>query len=356
MFVVGNPHGYSRPHMNAHRLLCCSLLLVASHAFAGAYEDGVAAYDQRQFDTALKLWLPLAEQGNAAAQFNVAVLYEKGLGTAANAPEAAAWYLKAAQQGDPDAQYSIGVLYETGTGVPQDVEQARTWFASVLGNSRAKDTSPVRQRAREHLTKLGASSQQAIPYEGGRFVITASKPPECIVALQGRITHDASLKFDDVAAATSKAGCERPWLLLESPGGEVSAGIALGRDVHFGSFRTITRYECASACSLIFLAGSERVLVGTRAKIGLHQSATVGSKVTRHCNTSFDDYAIRLMRQYLNWVVPEKSDTIMRLVLQTSCDAIEWISGPRAIDLGIATRLEAEGVDIFGAKAGTRTR
>ena len=338
--------------MKPRSLLGCSLLFVATLAWAGAYEDGVAAYDRQQFDTARKLWLPLAEQGNAAAQFNVAVLYEKGLGAPANVAEAARWYLKAAQQGDPDAQYSIGVLYETGTGVPRDVEQARTWFTNVLGNPRAKETSPLRQRAREHLTKLGASSQQTVAYQGGRFVIAATDPRACVVALQGFITHDATLKFDDVIAATSKVGCDRPWLLLESPGGELLDGIALGREAHFGKFRTITRYECASACSLIFLAGADRVLIGTRAKIGFHQVASVGTHVDRHCSGSFDSNGVREMRQYLNWAIPEQSEAIMQVIMRTSCDAIEWTSGQRAIDLGIATRLEAEDVDVFGAKAG----
>ena len=149
-----------------------------------------------------------------------------------------------------------------------------------------------------------------------------------------------------------KLGCDHPWLLLESPGGELSAGIALGRDVSFGKFRTITRYDCASACSLIFLAGSERVLMGSRAQIGFHQVATVGTKVDRHCSGSFDSNGVREMRQYLKSIAFANSDAIMQLVMQTSCDAIEWTSGQRAIDLGVATRSEAEDVDVFGARAG----
>ena len=48
-------------------------VLFAVHAIAGPYEDGIAAFDAGQFATALALWMPLAEHGNAAAQFNVAV-------------------------------------------------------------------------------------------------------------------------------------------------------------------------------------------------------------------------------------------------------------------------------------------
>jgi TPR repeat protein len=41
-----------------------------------------------------------AEQGNADAQFNLAVAYENGAGVPKNLAEAAKWYLKAAEQGE----------------------------------------------------------------------------------------------------------------------------------------------------------------------------------------------------------------------------------------------------------------
>ena len=39
--------------------------------------------------------------------------------------------------------------------------------------------------------------------------------------------------------------------------------------------RTVTRYDCASACALIFLGGAERILWGARARIGFHEAALV---------------------------------------------------------------------------------
>ena len=102
--AIACARGTSRPAMSRFsRLLCCALF-VSAQAFGGAYDDGVAAYDQGQYATALSLWLPLAEQGNVAAQYNVAVLYEKGLGVAQDYVAAARWYAKAAAQGDPEAQ------------------------------------------------------------------------------------------------------------------------------------------------------------------------------------------------------------------------------------------------------------
>ena len=38
------------------------------------------AYKRKDYKTAYKLWLPLAEQGNAKAQYNLGVMYAKGRG------------------------------------------------------------------------------------------------------------------------------------------------------------------------------------------------------------------------------------------------------------------------------------
>ena len=324
--------------------IAVALLLLCANALASPYDDGVVAYDQGQYATALKLWLPLAEQGHAAAQFNVAVLYEKGLGTAVDHAEAARWYLKAAAQGDPDAQYNVALFYETGVGVAKDVDQARNWYAQVLANPRAKANSSVRQRATRHLT--GLSTQEIIAFDEGRFVIAHADAQTCVVALQGKITHDTSLRFDDVVRRTERAGCADRWLMLESPGGRIEDGLALAQDVRSGRFRTVTRYDCASACSLIFTAGIERVLLGSRARIGFHEAAMIDKSNERHCSDGFD----LLMRRHLMWVIPEHADDVMRIVRSTSCRTIEWIAGQRALDLTVATRLDAGDVDVFGAR------
>ena len=259
--------------MNALRWFLCCVLLASAQAIAGPYEDGIAAYDRGEFAAALSLWLPLAEQGNASAQYNVAVLYEKGQGAAQDFREAARWYLKAAEQGDPDAQYSIAVLYEKGIGVvAPSRSDAQKWYALAVANSRA--SSPVRERARKRHADLDRARQEIVDFDGGRFVIAQSLDL-CVIALQGTITTDTSYKFDDAVARSAKLGCGKSWLLLESPGGTIDDGIRVAREVRFQGLRTITRDACASACSLIFVAGTERVLIGSRARIGLHQPASV---------------------------------------------------------------------------------
>ena len=55
-----------------------------------------------------------AEQSDVDAQFNLAILYEKGLGVPQDSEEATNWYRLAAEQGDVDAQFNLAILYEEG--------------------------------------------------------------------------------------------------------------------------------------------------------------------------------------------------------------------------------------------------
>ena len=45
-----------------HRRFALCFALITMQALAGPYEEGVAAYDQGQFATAFKLWLPLRKR------------------------------------------------------------------------------------------------------------------------------------------------------------------------------------------------------------------------------------------------------------------------------------------------------
>jgi TPR repeat protein len=74
-----------------------------------------------------------ANQGDAKAQFNLALLYYHGLGTPHDSKQAVYWYTKAAEQGHVNAQYSLGSLYYNGYGeeVPQDTKQAVYWLTKA---------------------------------------------------------------------------------------------------------------------------------------------------------------------------------------------------------------------------------
>jgi len=337
----------------AAALVLLAALALTEPGIAGPFEDGLTAYDQGKPDIAFKLWLPLAEQGHAAAQFNVAAMYEHGSGVAQDSAQAARWYLEAAKQGDADAQYKVGMLYETGAGIAKDLAEARKWYDALIANPRKdKVTLAAKQSARERLAAILPSTQEVIPYRSGRFVIVNSQDARCVIALQGAIDKETKFKFDEVVARSEKLGCDKPWLMLESPGGLLFDGFSLGRELRTHGFRTITRYDCASACAIIFMGGVERVLAGSRARIGLHQAAVVYADTRgRRCEAVMDSPAMRDFRRYLAFVIPETSSQVMDVITHTSCNDITYVSGARAVDLGVATSLASEDADIFGPKA-----
>ncbi len=78
--------------------------------------------------TALREWRPLAEQGNAKAQYNLGVMYDNGQGVPQDYAKAVEWYRKAAEQGYADAQYNLGHMYDKGEGVTQDYAKAMGWY------------------------------------------------------------------------------------------------------------------------------------------------------------------------------------------------------------------------------------
>ncbi len=100
----------------------------ATGAAADSYEDAVSAADRGDYTRAAQLLRPLAEQGNALAQYNLGVLYRKGRGMPQDDVQARQWYEKAAVQGQAKAQFNLGTLYFNGEGVAKDYQQALRWF------------------------------------------------------------------------------------------------------------------------------------------------------------------------------------------------------------------------------------
>ena len=88
---------------------------------AADFASGMRAYEKGDYATALKEWRPLAEQGDARAQYNLGRVYEYG---AQDFKEAVKWYRLAAEQGYASARYNLGVMFCEGPGVTQDYEEA----------------------------------------------------------------------------------------------------------------------------------------------------------------------------------------------------------------------------------------
>jgi len=104
-----------------------------------------------------------AEQGNAEAQYNLAMLYDRGLGVENDDSEALKWYREAAEQGYAKAQYNLGMMYYFGKGVSQDKTTGYQWviLAADRGEKAAKDamTEMVKKISGEQIAKARAAAQ-----------------------------------------------------------------------------------------------------------------------------------------------------------------------------------------------------
>lgn len=109
--------------------------LTTSLAFAD-FEKGLAAYQANDLPLAYKEFRASADTGDADSQFNVALMFEKGMGVAKDEKEAVVWYGKSAALGNSAAQFNLGVMYENGRGTAVDFAKAHEWYrkASVQGD------------------------------------------------------------------------------------------------------------------------------------------------------------------------------------------------------------------------------
>lgn len=114
-----------------------------------------------------------------------------------------------------------------------------------------------------------AKSEKAIVDAQGAFILT-SDDDTLALGLFGPITASTVTDFLNITRSR-----DVQLLLLDSPGGDLDAGITIAELVALRRMDTWIAEEatCASACSLIFFSGNERSLFG---RLGVHQYRTVG--------------------------------------------------------------------------------
>ncbi len=97
-------------------------------------QDAVDSYVRRDYATAFKKWLALAERGNAFAQSWVASSYFAGRGVEPNEAEALKWLRAAAEQGDTSSMETLGVQL-----LVRDRQESDKW-------KKASETTKVSQK------------------------------------------------------------------------------------------------------------------------------------------------------------------------------------------------------------------
>jgi hypothetical protein len=105
------------------------------HIRGGEY----TAYDRADYKSALRVWMDLAGSGDAAAQNNVGEIFERGVGGEPNYATAVIWYQKvidnknASEQIRSRALFNMATLYEQGLGVDKDPLLALNYYRRASG-------------------------------------------------------------------------------------------------------------------------------------------------------------------------------------------------------------------------------
>ena len=121
-------------------------LMLAPAVHAAPLDDANAAFQRGDYATAERILLPMAEAGNAYAQYRLGMVYAEATGEMRSTEEAAKWYESAALQGQPYAQYKLAILYVKGDGVPKDFVLAHMWFSISAGHMLSSGSEAARQR------------------------------------------------------------------------------------------------------------------------------------------------------------------------------------------------------------------
>ena len=97
--------------MNRKYLVAAAIVIgMAAPLSAQSVKAGIEAWQRSDYAGAVAIWRPLAEKGDADAQFNLGQAYRLGRGVSLNLAVAKTWFERAAGQGHVDAQTTLGLL------------------------------------------------------------------------------------------------------------------------------------------------------------------------------------------------------------------------------------------------------
>ena len=137
------------------------LLAMASMECVAGFDEGVNSYEAQDYQSALREFLPLANGGNASAQFYLGLMYYSGAGVPQNYSQAAVWYRKAADQGHSESLSHLGMGYEFGQFSAKNLVLAHIFYnlAAVSGDEKSREN---RDRVTQQLTSAQLSEAQEL--------------------------------------------------------------------------------------------------------------------------------------------------------------------------------------------------
>jgi uncharacterized protein len=231
--------------INAILALLILLLGLVGPVAAAELDDAVAAAHSGEYATALRRLSPLAEKGDARAQFDLGFMHAYGWGVPRNPAEAITWYRKAADQGLQVAQHFLGLAYVNGEGVRPDDAEAARWFgrAAVQGFSEAQYMLGVMTLDGRGVAKDPVQGYAFIVIAGQRGVRSAARVVQKLALTEAqRAQAQAIIDHWKPKPESSLAGVANP-----------RAEELLGLDRHIGEVVDSTAWP-ASAIGVVAIA------------------------------------------------------------------------------------------------------
>ncbi|OLP54867.1 hypothetical protein BJF92_13750 [Rhizobium rhizosphaerae] len=145
-----------------------------------------------------------------------------------------------------------------------------------------------------------------------------------LISVSGTFTEGDDSAFRKLAAATDRAV-----VVLNSGGGNLQAGLEIGKAIRLRGFATAVPPDalCASACALTWLAGTPR-LMDARSKLGFHAAYRLVNG-----RASESGAANALVGAYLNQL--GLSDKAVVYVTSAPPEGVEWLTSQTAASVGI---------------------
>lgn len=190
-----------------------ALMTAAAQPAADGVQAGIVAWQQGDHPAAVAAWRPLAEAGNADAQFNLGQAYRLGRGVTQDLRQAEQWFERAARQrheqagtnlglllfqngrareampwiqaaalrGDPRAQYVFGTALFNGDIVRRDLPRAYAMMSAAAAQNFPQADAQLREMDR-HVPQADREQGRRLALEMGGQAPTASAPQRREVA------------------------------------------------------------------------------------------------------------------------------------------------------------------------------
>jgi len=157
MRIFGAKPNPTPPALWSIAILLIAVLTVCGNGHADV-RDGFTAYNKGDYVAAREAWLPLAQSGDAEAQYNLGVMFARGEALPKSDAEAVKWWRRAAGRGHAASMHNLGFMNATGRGRPADFEKAYVWYGLA---AELQPPGPLQDGSRAAMGVVGKKFRQA---------------------------------------------------------------------------------------------------------------------------------------------------------------------------------------------------